>query len=122
MARTAQAALKLRNNGVALGTSGFGTFDLTGSLSAVDAGGGVATVTGSGSAGSNIATEVLAGTQAGADVTLDLTGLAHTFVAVEVVFRNGQALKPTTDWSLSGSTITIVNADVTDTYMVQYTY
>ena len=123
MARTGVALIKIRNNGTPLGVIGFSTIDLTGTLSAADAGNNVATVTGSGGgAGTNVATEVLTATQSGANITLDLTGLLHAFVAVEVVWRNGQALTPISSWSLTASTVTVVNADAGDVYLIQYTY
>lgn len=112
MARTAQLSIKIRNNGTPLGTVGFSTIDLTGSLSGSDEGNGVVNVVGSGGgAGSNVATEAIAATQSGANITLDLTTLAHTFVAVEVVWRNGQALTPISSWSIVGSVVTVLNAD-----------
>ena len=123
MARTGLATIKIRNNGTPLGVVGFSTIDLTGILSAVDAGDSVATVTGAGGgAGTNVATQTLVATQSGADITLDLTTLTHVFVAVEVVWRNGQALTPISSWSLVGSTVTVVNAAAGDAYLVQYTY
>ncbi len=122
MARTAKTTLAIKNAGTTLGT-GFDTLNLISGISAVDSGGGVAGVTASGGgAGTNVATEVLTATQSGSNITLDLTGLAHTFTAVEVVFRNGQAIKPTTDWSISVSTVTVLNADASEVFMIQYTY
>lgn len=122
MARTAQTNLKIKNAGVPLTAGAFHTVNLLGSLSASDAGSNVADVTGSSAAGSNVETEVVTGTQSGTDVTFDLTGLAHTFVSVEVVFRNGQALKPTTDWILTGNDLTIYSADAGEVFMIQYIY
>jgi hypothetical protein len=123
MSRTGLATIKIRNNGTPLGVIGFSVIDLTGSLSATDAGNNIATMTGSGGGtGTNVATETLTATQSGTSITLDLTALAHTFVAVEVVWRNGQALTPISSWSLVGSTVTVVNADAGDVYLVQYTY
>ncbi len=123
MARTAQVAISIRNNGTPLGSLGFSVIDLTGILSATDEGGGVANVTGSGGAsGTNVATQTTAGTQSGTSVTLDLTTLSHSFVAVEVVWRNGQALTPIANWSLVGNTITVTNADAGDVFLIQYTY
>ncbi len=123
MARTTPI-LKIKNNGTTLGTGGFQTIDLTGSLSATDEGGSIANVTGTGGPGGgvNISTETITATQSGTSVTLDLTTLAHTFIAIEVVFRNGQAITPLTSWTRSGNTITIINADASEAYMVQYTY
>lgn len=122
MARTAQTNIKLRNTGTPLGSGGFTTLDLLGNISAVDAGNGIASVTGSTSAGGNISTEVLTATQSGSDITLDLTTLAHTFVTIEVVFRNGQATTPTTSWTRSGNTITVFNADSTEVFQIQYSW
>lgn len=123
MARTAVVSIKIRNNGTPLGVVGFTTIDLTGTLSGSDEGNGIVNITGSGGgSGTNVDTQVLAGTQSGSNVTLDLTTLPHVFVAVEVVWRNGQAITPIASWSISGSTITIFNADASEVFMVQYTY
>lgn len=122
MARTAKTNINLRNNSTPLGSSGFDTINLLGSLSASDAGGGVADLTGSGSSGSNIATERVTPVASGSNITLDLTTLLHTFVAIEVVFKNGPAAIPVNDWTRSGNTITVVNSDPTDIFLVQYTY
>lgn len=121
MARTSKTNIKIQNSGVALGL-GFDTLNLLGSLSATDSGNSVAAVTGSGGSGANVASEVLTPTASGSNITLDLTGLAHTFIAVEIVFKNGQALQPTVQWSLSASTVTVLNSDVTDIFEVQYTF
>lgn len=120
MARTAASGIKIRNNGVALTTGAFAIFDLVSGISASDSGGGVAGFTSSAAAGQNIATETLTATTSGANITLDLTTLSHTFVAIEVVFRNGQALTPTADWSRSSNTITVTGATSSDVYQIQY--
>ena len=120
--RTAQTNIKLRNNGTPLTAGAFTTLDLLTGLSAVDSGGGVAGVSGTASAGSNIATERVTPVTSGSDITLDLTTLSHPYVAIEVVFRNGPATTPTLDWTLSGSTITVFNADNTEIFQVQYTF
>lgn len=123
MARTSQTNLKIRNAGVVLTAGAFTTIDLQSPLSATDSGGGIAAVSDSGgSGGTNIATEVLAASASGSNITLDLTGLAHVFVAIEVVFRNGQNITPITDWSRSSNTITVLNADPSEIFQVQYTY
>lgn len=121
MARTAQTNIKIRNNGVPLTVGAFSILDLITGISATDAGGSVAAVSAAGG-GSNIATEVVTAVQSGGNITLDLTTLAHTFVAIEVVFRNGQGITPVTSWSRSGNTITVLNADASEVFMVQYTY
>ena len=121
--RTAQTNLKLRNAGVPLTAGAFTTLDYISGISATDAGGAIAAVTASGGGtGTNIATERVTPVTSGSDITLDLTTLAHTFVAVEVVFRNGPATTPTLDWTLSGSMITVFNADNTEIFQVQYTW
>lgn len=123
MARTAQTNLKIQNSGTPLGTGGFNTLNLLGNLSATDGGNGLLELTASGgSAGTNIATQVVTGVQSGSNVTLDLTTLSHVFVAVEVVFRNGQNITPVTSWSLTGSTVTVVNASASEVFQVQYTF
>jgi uncharacterized membrane protein YeaQ/YmgE (transglycosylase-associated protein family) len=121
MARTGETNIKIRNNGVQLGNA-FNTIDLLAGIVGADVGSGVVSFTGATITGSNVATDVVAAATSGADVTLDLTTLSHAFVAVEVVFRNGQALVPTSDWTLLGSVITVTNAVATDQYMVQYTW
>lgn len=80
------------------------------------------TINASGAGSANVSTESLVGTQSGTSVTLDLTGLAHVFTSVLLVFRNGQLLTPTASWSLSGSTMTILNASATNTFLINYTY
>lgn len=123
MARTGVLNIRIRNNGTPLGVVGFTTIDLTGSLTGTDEGNGVVGINGSGGgSGSNVDTQVVAGVQSGNNVTLDLTTLPHAFVAVEIVFRNGQAIQPIVYWSLTSSTITIFNADASEIFMVQYTY
>lgn len=124
MARTAEVAILIRNNGTPLGVIGFTTIDLTGSLTGTNEGNGVVGINGSGGGtGTNIQTGVIAGVQSGNNVTLDLTTLPHTPVAVEVVWRNGQALTPIAFWSLTGTAVTVFNADaVNDSFMVQTTY
>lgn len=77
------------------------------------------------SSGANVATEQLTPTQAGSSVTLNLTGLTHTFIAILGVYKNGQLLIPsdaTFGWSRIGNTITVLNAFDTDSFQVQYTY
>lgn len=121
MARTTPI-LKIQNNGISLG-NGFQILDLVSGLSATDGGAGIADVSASGGGGgSNVATEQLTPTTAGSDITLDLTGLSHTFITCEVVFRNGQAILPVTEWGITGSTVTVYNAAVSEVFLVQYTY
>lgn len=122
MARTATSGIKIQNNGVALGTSSFNILNLVSGVSAVDSGGGVSAWTGSAASGSNIATESVTPVTSGANITLDLTTLSHVFVTIEVVFRNGQTLTPTTDWSRTSNSITVTNATSSDVFQVQYTY
>lgn len=122
MARTGETSIKILNAGVVLPGS-FNTIDLNGSLSGSDEGGGILNLTGSGGGtGTNIATELVTPVQSGSNITLDLTTLSHTFVAIEVVFRTGQATTPLADWSRTGNTITVLNADASEKFMVQYTY
>lgn len=123
MARTSQLSLKIKNGGVALGTGGFNTIDLLGTIVGADEGNGSVSFTASGGGtGANIATEPLTPTTSGSNITLDLTGLSHTFIAIEVVFRNGQALTPTTEWTRSSNIITVTGATNSDLFQVQYTY
>lgn len=123
MARTSEPNIKIRNNGTPLGTGAFNTIDLTGTLSATDEGNGIVNITGTGGgAGTNVATEVVAGVTSGSNVTLDLTTLSHTFITIELVTASGQVLTPTTDWTRSGNTITVLGASSAQAYQVQYTY
>lgn len=122
MARTTPT-LKIKNNGTLLGAGSFTTLDLLTNLSAVDSGAGIAGMSATGGAtGTNIATEVVIAVTSGSNVTIDLTTLSHTFVVIEMVFRNGQNLTPTTDWTRSSNTITVTDAVSSDVYQVQYTY
>lgn len=122
MARTSEPNIRFKNNGVFIAGS-FSIVDLLGTLTGADSGGGVIGITGSGGGtGTNVATEVLTPTTSGSNITLDLTALAHTFVAIEVVFRNGQNITPISSWSRTGNTITVFNADNTEAFQVQYTY
>lgn len=67
-------------------------------------------------------TEVLAGVQASANVDLDLTGLAHAYVEILGIYRNGYLQTPVSDWSQVGDVITVNNADAGDVFQVSYTY
>lgn len=71
--------------------------------------------------GFSTATETLTGTQSGLNVTLDLTGLSHTFTSVMFVTRNGQVINSTA-WSRSTNTITVFNADASEAFQVCYNY
>lgn len=125
MARTAKTTLKIKNAGVLLGSS-FDTLDLLTNISAVDSGNGVAGVSATGGAGgTNMATEKLTPTTSGANITLDLTGLAHVFTAIQGVYKNGiliDASDATFGWSRSTNTITVLNGSNTDIFYVQYNY
>lgn len=122
MARTGETSIKIFNAGVAL-PGAFNAIDLNGTLVGTDEGNGVVDINGSGGgAGTNVATQVVTAVQSGSNITLDLTTLSNVFVAIEVVFRNGQAITPTTSWSRTGNTITVLNADASEVFMVQYTY
>lgn len=121
MARTGETSIRIYNAGVLVGS--FNSIDLNGTLTGSDEGNGVINITGSGGGtGTNIATELVTPTQSGSDITLDLTTLSHTFVAIEVVFRNGQNITPGSSWSRSGNVITVFNADASEIFQVQYTY
>jgi hypothetical protein len=73
-------------------------------------------------ASANIATEIVSATQSGVDVTINLTSLSHTLSAIQIVFRNGQGLTPTSDYSITGNTLTIFSANAAEIFMIQYTY
>lgn len=91
-------------------------------------GDGVAIVTvagGGGGSGSNVTREPVAVVQSGANVTIDLTQLDHTYVQIVDVSKNGQILTPTSaefGWSKTGDTITVLNGFDTDEFQVAYTY
>jgi len=61
-------------------------------------------------------------TQSGNDVVIDLTGLDHTFTAILLVFRQGQFLDPQDDWEITGSNLTVYNADKNNSFVIQYSY
>ena len=84
---------------------------------------------GGSSAGTNVITEQVTGTQAGDDVTIDLAQLSHTFDTILFVTRNGQVIMPNgssflpgSSWSISGDIVTVYNAAAEDIFLVQYTY
>lgn len=77
------------------------------------------------SSGSSTAQEKLTPTQSGSNVTLNLSLLTHTFVAILGVYKNGQLLDQNDaqfGWSRATNTITVLNGFDTDVYYVQYTY
>lgn len=90
-----------------------------------DAGNNATKVTISPGATANITAENITGVQSGSNVTLDLTTLAHVFGTIFGVFRQGQ-LKTLNDltygYSISGNTVTVYNADASESFVVQYTY
>ena len=103
----------------------------------IDAGSNITLVRGSdgrwtissASGGVNVATEAVTTVQSGDHVTIDLTQLANTSTGVLIVSKNGQMLMPNgsaglpgSTWSQSGSTVTVYNADTSESYLIQYTY
>lgn len=123
MARTAKKKIGIYDHGVLL-TADADSIDFEGAgvVSSIFNNAVTESISGGGSGGSSIATEKLSGTQSGNNVTLNLASLAHSFTGVLLVMRNGQGLTPLTSWSISGSTVTILNAFAGDDYLVQYTY
>lgn len=87
---------------------------------------GTTTISASGSGGgANVSTEKLTPTTSGSNITLNLTGLTHTFTAILGVYKNGQLLDPNDTsfgWSRSSNTITVLNATTDDVFLIQYTY
>lgn len=72
-----------------------------------------------------LSTEKLVPTASGDNATLDLTGLAHTFTAIQWIAKNGQVLDAsdaTFGWSRSSNTVTVLNAADTDIFLVSYSY
>lgn len=126
MARTSETNLKIRNNGVPLGTGSFNTIDLAGTVSASDEGGGVVLVTGTGGgSGSNFDIQPVTPVASSNNVTLDLTTLPHVFTAIKGITKNGQLLTAgdaTFGWSVAGNTATVLNAGVSDQFEVEYNY
>lgn len=77
----------------------------------------------------NIKTEVVTAVQSGSDITINTAQLSQTFVVATIVAKNGQMLLPNgsaslpgSSWSISGTIITVYNADEGDSYQVQYIY
>ena len=77
----------------------------------------------------NIKTEVVTAVQSGSDITINTAQLSQTFVVATIVAKNGQILLPNgsaslpgSSWSISGTIITVYNADEGDSYQVQYIY
>ncbi len=79
------------------------------------------TITASGAAGSNVAAQIVTGTQSGDDLDVDLTQLSNAYTAILVVYVNGQAIDPTR-WSILADVMTITSAYTTDSVQVLYTY
>lgn len=125
MARTAKTLIKIQNAGVPLGTF-FDTIDLNTGLSGTDLGGSIVEFDASGGgAGTNVATQKLIPTTSGSNITLDLTGLAHTFTSIQFISKNGQIMDSsdaTYGWSQSTNTVTVLNAANTDIFLVNYNY
>lgn len=89
---------------------------------------GTTTITAQGgSAGSIITSEVLAGIQAGNNVTLTFSGLAHTATSIVTIARNGKIMTPGST-NIDGYTLagvisaTAFGADAGDTFLVTYGY
>ena len=82
----------------------------------------VVNIPNSGGGGLGVQQEVLAGSQSGSDVELDLSLLSETYVSVLGVYRNGQLLTPTSSWAQAGGVITVYNADAGEDFQVAYTY
>lgn len=71
------------------------------------------------------ASQVLTGTTAGSNVTLNLASLDHAFVSIVFISRNGQVLTPgdTDDgYTVSGATATVYDAASDEKFVVCYTY
>lgn len=113
---------KILSNGVVV-REGAASINFGNNLTVTRSGNGVRVDGPSGGSGVNVATEKVTPAQSGNNITLDLTTLAHTFIAVLLVTRQGQVLLPATDFSQGGNTITVFNADAaSESFLVQYTY
>lgn len=126
MARTALPGVLIQNNGTQLGVSGFTIIDLVSGISATDGGNGVADITVSGGGG-GLTYEIdgVTPVTSGSSITLDLTTLAHTFVAILGIYKNGQLLNPsdaTFGWTITGNSATVLNAANTDEFDVEYSH
>lgn len=92
-------------------------------------GNAIVTIAGGGS-GASIATEKVTAVESGANVTIDLTQLSHTLKTLQFVTRNGQVQPPvasapvdgSSGYSVTGTVVTVYNADPTETYLICYGY
>lgn len=94
-------------------------FTGSGISAALDAN-GVLVVTVSGGAGNNEAYETATNTGNDIDFTIANTPVANTLIVING--NTGQIYMPTTDYSLSGTTITFVNAQAGVTVRARYAY
>lgn len=78
--------------------------------------------TGTSSGGIGVADEVVTAIQSGSNVTIDLGQLGHTYSTVLQVRRNGIPQVRAVSWTQSGSTVTVLGADASEYFEVQYTY
>lgn len=78
-----------------------------------------------GSSGSNVTTQYsLTVVQAGANVTIDLSQLTEfaTFIDIVAVYRNNIMQTETINFTVAGSTVTILQADAGEVFNVTYSY
>ena len=116
------STVNVQDEGVAKGAAGTVNFVGAGVTAAVA--GGVATVTipGGGAAVTFVDGETPSGTPNGSLTTFGLAVAPSPATSLHL-YRNGVRLKPTTDYSLAGSTITFVAApDTGDVLLADYRY
>lgn len=128
--RTARTRITIESNG-SIVVQNADTLNFLGSgfSGATDDGNGVAslTFTAGGAGGTAIYTESLTPTTSGANITLNLALLAHTFTSILFPTIDGKVLGQNNPgdgssyWSRSGNTLTIFNAATGSDYLVTYT-
>lgn len=81
----------------------------------------IVSIPGGGGGSSNIKTEAVVAVQVGNDSTIDLTQLAETPTEILWVSRNGQILNQS-NWSVAGTTMTVLSAGASGSFQIQYLY
>jgi hypothetical protein len=78
-----------------------------------------------GGSGTNVTTQYqLTAVQAGSNVTIDLTQLTNwaTFTDLIAVYRNNIMQTEGIDFTVAGSTVTVLNADASEIFNITYAY
>jgi len=100
---------------------GGGDIVIAGTGISISSSGGIKTISTS-LTGVQSTSERVTVTQAGDNVTIDLTQLSNTYTGVLFIQRNNMFITPTDDYSQSGDTVTVFNAVASDVFVVGYTY